>query len=138
MTTITPEELQFSDVYSFTLTKDITSLDAFVIWFDTFFVPPPNHAASIGDVKAEDWVKLGKEGIGFTTGPMGEETHWQQAVLLLEDKKQPMELKAGTKMEGHVTYRKIGGDHRALEVTVTWHAENGSKYYRGMQTWCME
>jgi protein arginine N-methyltransferase 3 len=136
MQTVTPEELQFSDCYAFTLKKDITSLDAFVIWFDTFFMPPPHQTANVGEMKPEDVEKFG--GVVFTTGPQGVETHWQQAMLMLEEKKKPMELKAGTKIEGHVTYRKIGGDHRALEVTVTWHAENGSKYYRGMQTWAME
>jgi type I protein arginine methyltransferase len=135
MQTITADELQFSNCYAFTLKKDIMSLDAFVIWFDTYFLPPPNET-TVGEMKTDEVDSLG--GVVFTTSPMGIETHWQQAVLMLQEKNKAMELKAGTKIEGHVTYRKIGGDHRALEVTITWHAENGSKYYRGMQTWCME
>ncbi|KAF2203374.1 S-adenosyl-L-methionine-dependent methyltransferase [Delitschia confertaspora ATCC 74209] len=139
MNTITAAELQFSACYRLTISRTVSQLSGWVIWFDTFFVPPPHSRDLVGDIKAEEWESCGRAGIAFTTGPMGTETHWQQAVCLLEEKRRGVELAEGTEVEGHITYKKVGGDQRALEIGVSWHAVGDEgRLVRGKQVWEME
>lgn len=120
MKTVSVEELSFKIPLRMTLDRDIQSLEAIAIWFDTIFI----HSGSAQDVTTldnVDWGKNGIPGLGFSTGPANTPTHWHQAVLLLDDevaKKQ--QFKAGTALEGTLTYAKEKGDDRGITVTVEW------------------
>lgn len=120
MKTVSVKDLSFKIPLSIKLDRDITSLQAIAIWFDTIFI----HSGSAQDVKTldnVDWGKNGIPGLGFSTGPSNTPTHWHQAVLLLDDevaKKQA--FKAGSMLEGTLTYAKEKGDDRGITVAVEW------------------
>ncbi|KAF2853071.1 histone-arginine methyltransferase CARM1 [Plenodomus tracheiphilus IPT5] len=120
MKTVSVQDLSFKVPLKMTLDRDITSLQAIAIWFDTIFI----HSGSSQDVKTldnVDWGKNGIPGLGFSTGPSNTPTHWHQAVLLLDDdvaKKQA--FKKGSVLEGTLTYAKEKGDDRGITVTVEW------------------
>jgi protein arginine N-methyltransferase 3 len=124
MKTVSVEELCFKIPLSMKLDRDIQSLQAIAIWFDTIFI----HSGSTQDVKTlddVDWKKNGIPGLGFSTGPANTPTHWHQAVLLLDEevaKKQS--FKAGTVLEGTLTYAKEKGDDRGITVTVEWKGQS--------------
>ncbi|KAF1845267.1 histone-arginine methyltransferase CARM1 [Cucurbitaria berberidis CBS 394.84] len=118
--TVSVEDLSFTTPLRITLDRDITSLHAIAIWFDTIFI----HPSSSQDVKMLDTVHWGKNGIpglGFSTGPSNTPTHWHQAVLLLDrDIAEKQVLRKGTVLEGSLTYAKEKGDDRGITVTVEW------------------
>lgn len=120
MKSVSVKDLSFKVPLSITLDRDISSLHAIAIWFDTIFI----HSGSSQDVKTldtVDWGKNGIPGLGFSTGPSNTPTHWHQAVLLLDEdiaKKQVFEK--GTVLEGSLTYAKEKGDDRGITVTVEW------------------
>lgn len=120
MKTVSVQDLSFKTPISITLDRDISSLQAIAIWFDTIFI----HSTSSQDVKTldnVDWEKNGIPGLGFSTGPSNTPTHWHQAVLLLDDevaKKQS--FKKGSVLDGTLTYAKEKGDDRGITVTVEW------------------
>lgn len=119
---ITVKELDFTAPFSVTLDRDLDSLDAFAIWFDTFFLPP----GSKQDLEAGDvlnWGKKGEEGGAFSTGPVGTPTHWHQAVLLLKKEDRVRGLKNGSTLRGSITYKKERRDVRGIVVDVTWEGE---------------
>ncbi|KAF2193651.1 S-adenosyl-L-methionine-dependent methyltransferase [Zopfia rhizophila CBS 207.26] len=123
MSQINIKDLQFTAPYQFTLDRDIPSLDAFAIWFDTFFLLPNKAKLELGPMNATVWRKMVGDGVAFSTGPEGPTTHWHQAVLLVGKEDRGKDLKSGSKLEGQVTYRKKEGDARGLVVEVTWHSE---------------
>lgn len=119
---VTVKELDFTAPFEVELAKYVKSIDAFAIWFDTFFLPREAKA----DLKTADalyWEEEGGEGVAFSTGPSGTPTHWHQAVLLLGKEDREKHLKAGGKLKGSVTYRKRQRDVRGIEVDITWEGE---------------
>ncbi|KAF2706301.1 histone-arginine methyltransferase CARM1 [Pleomassaria siparia CBS 279.74] len=119
---VTLKELDFTAPFSTTLEKEIESLDAFAIWFDTFFMPP----GSKQDLEAGDvlnWGKNGEQGWAFSTGPVGTPTHWHQAVLQLKKEDRVKGLRKGSTLKGNITYKKERGDVRGIVVDVTWEGE---------------
>ena len=122
MKTVTIQDLNFHIPVTFKLDRDVTSLHAIAIWFDTIFL----HAGSSQDVKildTVDWGKNGIPGLGFSTGPSNTPTHWHQAVLLLDKEVAEKQVhKKGTVLEGNLTYAKEKGDDRGITVTVEWKA----------------
>jgi protein arginine N-methyltransferase 3 len=125
MKTVSVEDLSFKVPLRMTLDRDIHSLDAIAIWFDTLFL----HQSSSQDVRtvdAIDWGNKGIPGLGFSTGPSGTPTHWHQAVLLLDrDVARKQVFTKGTVLEGTLQYAKEKGDDRGITVTVEW--EGGEK-----------
>lgn len=119
---ITVDQLDFTASYSTTLTRDVESLDAFTIWFDTYFLPHGSNP-NLGDADALQWGRNGQEGVGMSTGPYGTATHWHQAVLLLDEKDRKKNLKRGAVLKGEVTYKKTRRDVRGIDVQVTWSGE---------------
>lgn len=132
MKTVSVQDLSFKVPLKMTLDRDITSLQAIAIWFDTIFI----HSGSSQDVKtldSVDWGKNGIPGLGFSTGPSNTPTHWHQAVLLLDDevaKKQA--FKKGSVLESTLTYAKEKGDDRGITVTVEWKGKGEQGETEGM------
>ncbi|KAF2468648.1 histone-arginine methyltransferase CARM1 [Lindgomyces ingoldianus] len=116
---ITVKELEFTAPFSIKLDRDIQSLDAFAIWFDTFFVPP-GSSGKPDCVNASAWGETGQDGVAFTTGPFGAPTHWHQAVLLVGQQDRGKGIGTGTEITGSVLLRKRKKDARAIVVEISW------------------
>ncbi|KAI9677296.1 MAG: hypothetical protein M1829_002638 [Trizodia sp. TS-e1964] len=118
--TVSSKELDFSNPFSITLNKDIDALDGFVVWFDTFFTSSRKDL-NPQNTRAENWPKGAPHGIAFTTGPHGTATHWSQGILLIDHGKTgPEPLKAGTQIEGQMSYKKTEENSREVEISVAW------------------
>jgi protein arginine N-methyltransferase 3 len=119
---ITVKELDFTASFESKLEKDIESLDAFAIWFDTFFLPP----GSKQDLETPDilsWGKNSEEGGAFSTGPFGTATHWHQAVTMLKKEERGQTLKAESTLKGTIKYEKERRDVRGIVVDIRWEGE---------------
>ncbi|KAL5114045.1 Ribosomal protein arginine N-methyltransferase rmt3 [Pleosporales sp. CAS-2024a] len=131
MKTVSVQDLSFKVPLRMTLDRDIQSLDAIAIWFDTIFI----HAGStqkIESVDSIDWGKNGLPGLGFSTGPSNTPTHWHQAVLLLDKEvAQRQKLAKGTTLEGTLQYAKEKGDDRGITVTVEWESSKDGEKVKG-------
>jgi len=106
---ITPKDLNFSSSFTLVSTaKRRTKINAFVLYFDTFFTSrglpiPPNTKVKLikeGEaVLAELWPVGGKSApqrrqsmggknekiTSFSTGPLSTPTHWKQTIFMLRD-----------------------------------------------------
>ncbi|ORY08467.1 S-adenosyl-L-methionine-dependent methyltransferase [Clohesyomyces aquaticus] len=122
---ITVKQLEFTAPFSIKLDRDIESLDAFAIWFDTYFVPPRSNS-NPEKVDAVAWGKNGEEGVAFTTGPFGTSTHWHQAVLLIGEQDRGKKFKSGATLEGSIVLRKKKRDARAIVVEISWKGDGGA------------
>ncbi|PYI10279.1 ribosomal protein arginine N-methytransferase rmt3 [Aspergillus sclerotiicarbonarius CBS 121057] len=131
--TITVDELSFLKEFQVTLSEDIDSLDGFAVWFDIFFMPSQESAIAEDAIPSE----MQKKGfVAFTTGPYGTETHWQQAVLLVDhEKKRGVPLKKGQTITGKVGYQKKSEKSRSLDITIEWEAQETEK---GAQKWGLQ
>jgi protein arginine N-methyltransferase 3 len=127
---ITLEELDFSVPFSTKLSESTTSIDAFAIWFDTFFLPP-GQSQDATAIDVAKWGKNGEPGLGFSTGPYSTPTHWHQAVLLLDEEDRKKEVRGGGIMKGSVTYKKTRRDVRGVDVTVSWEVEGSQSPVSG-------
>ena len=133
---ITTDRLSFTAIpFTVELEESIDSLDGFVIWFDTFFLPSREAVQSLeSDTRAQKWAK--SRGIAFTTGPAGQPTHWRQGVLLIDHGKAgSQQLEKGQTIEGTIDYKKRDENQRALDIKLDWKVKGCS--YGGTQTWCM-
>jgi protein arginine N-methyltransferase 3 len=120
---ITVADLSFVKQFSVEIERDLDRLDGWVIWFDTFFLPSRDSELP-ADARAEIWPSGSKNGVAFTTGPAGKETHWRSGVMLIDRSKHPATpMKRGSKIEGSVEYKKGSQNTRNLEVEVKWDAE---------------
>ena len=133
---ISKDELNFKESpFEFVLKSDVEALDAFIIWFDTFFTRS-RYDEVAQDAKAETILRQGGDLIAFTTGPYGPRTHWQQAVLLVNHSgKMPEALQTGQTLSGHIGYTKRQEDSRALNIEVSWHVDDRNKSNK--QNWSM-
>ena len=128
--TITVDELTFLKEFQVTLKEDIDALDGWAIWFDMFFMP--SRESTIPDDAVPAQIQ-DKGFVGFTTGPDGPETHWQQGVLLIDHKdKRGVPLKKSQTITGKVGYQKKEEKSRWLNISVEWDAQEGGK---GTQQW---
>ncbi|KAI4208505.1 MAG: hypothetical protein LQ346_000015 [Caloplaca aetnensis] len=92
--------------------EDIDQLHGFVIHFDIFFTT--TRDADIQDAPTS-----------FTTGPLGPETHWQQALALIDTSKlESAMLKTNDQIQGRIALRKGNEYFRELEIIVEWQLEN--------------
>ena len=130
------DELTFSgQAFTMTLKADVDSLDGFVIWFDTFFLPDQVSTVP-DDAKAENWGGHERKGVAFTTGPGGPKTHWRQGVLLIDHSKRPAEaLRKGQVIEGEIGYKKRSSNSRELEIEIKWNVAGHEE--TGVQVWYM-
>jgi protein arginine N-methyltransferase 3 len=131
----TVKDLVFKREWQAKINQNIDALDGFIIWFDSFFMPS-REVKVLENAKAEEWVKAGKEGIAFTTGPNAKETHWKQGVLLIENtKNKPVGKKEGDELEGELEYSIPENNSRALNVRMTWKFASEEK--ETSQSWKM-
>lgn len=115
-------DLDFTAAFSSKLESNSASIDAFAIWFDTFFLPGEKSQDATA-IDVAKWGDHGEAGLGFSTGPYSTYTHWHQAVLLLGEEDRKKEVKGGSTLKGKVTYKKPKRDDRGIDVTVEWEAE---------------
>ncbi|KKY14217.1 putative s-adenosylmethionine-dependent methyltransferase superfamily domain-containing protein [Phaeomoniella chlamydospora] len=125
-------DLTFNRPFSLTvdLTQDSsssTTLDGFLIYFDIFFLPSRTSSPPPSGSTALQMQKKGH--VAFTTGPDAKQTHWQQAILLLDHDNAPSssttttpspEISKGQVIKGNVSYRKRSEKSRGLEIEVDW------------------
>jgi protein arginine N-methyltransferase 3 len=131
------KDLIFKKKWSAELTENIDALDGFIIWFDSFFLPSRKDNVPL-DAKAEEWVKSGRKGVAFTTGPMAKETHWRQGVLLIDSSKEKTasSRRKGEQLYGELEYSVPADNSRALKVGMTWKFDANEK--ESSQVWNMK
>ncbi|KAF3937052.1 hypothetical protein ABW19_dt0202008 [Dactylella cylindrospora] len=127
--TIKIEELVFTKKFEVEIKDNVETLDAFVIYFDNYFATSRGEGVS-DTARAEKW---SGDGVAFTTGPGGKETHWRQGVLMVQDG--PGLYNTGQKIEGEVTYRKSKDNSRELEIEISWEAVGKNRKHS--QLWHM-
>lgn len=121
--TVKSEDLVFTANWESELTREIESLDGFLIWFDNFFVNSRADKLPDSYTTPEEFLKQKPGYVAFTTGPYGKETHWKQGLLL----QPPTELKTPQpKLAGKIVFSALEENARALDIQVTW-AEEGQK-----------
>lgn len=144
--TVQSPELQFEDArFEVELGRDVDALDGWLIWFDTFFLPGGRLQRLPAGARAEEWTSSDNNSVAFTTGPKGEQTHWQAGVCVIDrrkkkpavgaDGKPSTWLPAGARIKGNVAYRAGKLSKRALEVEVSWEVEGAKE--EGRQVWCL-
>ncbi|KAL8671858.1 MAG: hypothetical protein Q9168_003648 [Polycauliona sp. 1 TL-2023] len=113
--TITKDELTFSGVdFVLGAERDIDQLQGFVIHFDIAFAAKREH--DIQEAK-----------VTFSTGPAGRETHWQQALALIDTSaRKAASLKNGEQVQGSLGLRKGDDKSRDLEVSIKWRTKSGT------------
>jgi protein arginine N-methyltransferase 3 len=131
MKTVSVQDLSFKVPLRMTLDRDVQSLEAIAIWFDTLFI----HSTSTQDIKSVDSIEWGKNGIpglGFSTGPTNTPTHWHQAVLLLDaEVAHRQKFTKGMVLKGTLQYAKEKGDDRGITVTVEWEGGKEGEKVKG-------
>ena len=135
------EDLVFTKAFDVTVAEAVDSLDGWLIYFDTFFLM--SRAKPLpGNARAETWLSTaGSDGIAFTTGPQGKETHWKSGVMVVERSKTPAApMIKDSKISGQVTYRKGTDNNRGLEIDVEWHNSGAPKdgASPAKQTWLLK
>ncbi|KAF2260539.1 S-adenosyl-L-methionine-dependent methyltransferase [Lojkania enalia] len=126
ISTVTIDELQFNAPFVLDFPTGLKSLDALVIWFDTFFLPPGalgSSHISLSELNAVDLVKESSLGISFSTGPQYTPTHWHQAVLLPDEN--TIHIGDNGQLRGEVVYARPSMDARGISVQVA--AESGGR-----------
>ncbi|KAJ5887922.1 hypothetical protein N7495_007963 [Penicillium taxi] len=127
--TITRSELVFLKNFQVTLKTDIDALDGWAIWFDIFFSPSRNLDSK-------------KDVVKFTTGPHGPETHWQQAICLIDyGNNTPKPMKAGAVITGRIGYQKFEEGSRGLNIGIGWESQTigwESQSISGNQKWALD
>ena len=105
--TVTHKDLEFTENFEFTLTKDIDLLTGYAVFFDvTFHVDGDNGA------------------LVLSTAPDQPVTHWEQAYLLInkDDVSLYESMKAGTVVSGNITFAKDRQNMREYVIKVKWSA----------------
>ncbi|EEQ27442.1 Ribosomal protein arginine N-methyltransferase rmt3 [Microsporum canis] len=130
--TITAKELIFTKEFTVTLSHDIDSLDGWAVWFDIIFMPSADSKLTPEDALPELMKK--RDIVAFTTGPGGQETHWQQGLFLIDQKKNPTAaMKKGQVVSGSIEYQKKDEKSRLLDITIGWNSDGKS----GSQKWSL-
>ncbi|KAJ0163419.1 Ribosomal protein arginine N-methyltransferase rmt3 [Colletotrichum tanaceti] len=121
--TVKIEDLDFEAEWKSTLSKDIPSLDGFLIWFDIFFTTSRKDAIPAGlQVKAGETSVTRPGEVAFTTGPSGPDTHWKQGFLMSKYLEENIGAKAGDEVSGRIVFKAPENNPRALTISNTWTA----------------
>lgn len=133
--TITADKLSFLKDFQVTLKENIDALDGWAVWFDIFFMPSRDSTIPDNAVPSE----MRKKGcVAFTTGPDGPETHWQQAICLINNGKHAHRpLKKGQVITGVVGYQKKEAGSRSLDINIQWEGKAGANEH-GHQHWTLQ
>ncbi|KAK2855745.1 hypothetical protein FQN49_004887 [Arthroderma sp. PD_2] len=130
--TITAKELVFRKEFSVTLSRDIDSLDGWAVWFDIIFMPSADSKLTPEEALPELMKK--RDIVAFTTGPGGQDTHWQQGLFLIDQKKNPTTaMKKGQVVGGSIEYQKKDETSRLLDITIGWNSDGKA----GSQKWSL-
>lgn len=129
------KDLVFKRKWEVAFNRDVDVLDGFIIWFDSFFMTSRNVAVP-ENARAEDWRKDDGNGVAFTTGPAGKETHWRQGVFFVDNHKNVFKYKKGDQLTGEVEYTVPDDNSRALNVRLWW--RSSSKQRLDSQSWKMK
>ncbi|KAM3547622.1 hypothetical protein MY1884_009501 [Beauveria asiatica] len=114
--TVKPEDLFFTANWESQITRDVDSLDGFLIWFDNFFVNCRADKVPAPGMTPDSFVKQKPGYVAFTTGPFGKETHWKQGLLLQPSTK----LKTSQpKLTGRIVFSASEENARALDIQLT-------------------
>ncbi|KAM0322946.1 hypothetical protein ACHAQA_009045 [Verticillium albo-atrum] len=116
---IKAEDLNFSAQWSSTISRDIDSLDGFLIWFDCFFTTSRAETIPHG-IEAKPRSGKDQSPVVLPTGPFGPETHWKQGFLFADQTKGLVAAKSGTQVSGEVIFKAPEDNPRALGISTTW------------------
>lgn len=107
--TVKKEDLMLSGTdFQLGLNKHVDQLHGFLIHFDISFAT--SRAANISAAQTY-----------FTTGPAGPETHWQQALALINTSKNDTpNLDTGDRVHGSIKLRKGVENFRELQIEIDW------------------
>lgn len=134
----TVDDLSFRVPWASTLARDCPDgADGFVLWFDNYFATTRAAGPELVEAPAAAWQAARADGsIAFTTSPQAKETHWKQGFLMVEDKegKGGKALKAGDRIEGHLTFSIAELNARGLDIKVEW---DGLPNAEKAQTWSL-
>jgi len=125
-------DLTFANApFTLQLDKDVPSLDGFVIWFDTFFLPPKSELVPLQITPNDFDVDKSGKARSMGTGPFEPRTHWNQSALLIDTKgAEPVPLKKGTIVSGDIGYKFNTSANVGLEITVHF---NVQRHFSGTQ-----
>ena len=99
--TATVEDLDFESDFKLNITRD-GKVYAFCGWFDTIFD---------GE---------GIEKVMFSTSPSSKKTHWMQTLFVLRE---PINVKNGDVVQGHIKVNKMLSNLRQLSVTIDYRSQ---------------
>ena len=129
-------ELGFTESFALPLNENVDSLDAFVLYFDTFFLASRTAELS-KTARADQWPKDTKD-VAFSTGPgpREKETHWRQGVCLIDPGKK------GNKIEKHQTrvltgtiaYKMSEERKREVDIEISWSLNGQDRH----QKWALK
>ncbi|KAI1982524.1 Ribosomal protein arginine N-methyltransferase rmt3 [Ophidiomyces ophidiicola] len=115
---VTVEQLTFTKDFEVSVTKDTDTLDAWLVWFDMFFMPSCESELE-GNPVPSAMKKIDR--VAFTTGPDGQETHWHQGIFLVKHGKYgKCPLKKGQHIKGKIAYKKQEEKSRLLDICIEW------------------
>ncbi|WYZ37427.1 hypothetical protein EsH8_II_000933 [Colletotrichum jinshuiense] len=121
--TVKIEDLDFEAQWKSTLTKDVSSLDGFLTWFDIFFTTSRKDTIPAGlQVKAGETSVSRPGEVSFTTGPSGPDTHWKQGFLMSKYLEENIGVKSGAEVSGRIVFKAPENNPRALTISNTWTA----------------
>ncbi|RKF59117.1 Ribosomal protein arginine N-methyltransferase rmt3 [Erysiphe neolycopersici] len=114
------KDLTFMTKWKSMICKDINTLDGFMIWFDSFFMPNRDDVVPKNS-KAESWPNNGNKGVAFTTGPNGKPSHWKQGVMLIDNiKVKSGPIKAGQEILAELAFSIPEKNLRGLKISMKW------------------
>lgn len=122
--TIKVPDLSFTGIpFTVQLNRDVPALDGFVVWFDTYFLPPGSKPVPLQTKPSDVEEPASSKVRAMGTGPFEPRTHWNQGGLLIDTKgNEAVSLKKGTTVNGLVGYKTGTTPGVGLEVSVQWEA----------------
>ena len=131
--TTSAKDLVFTAGWQSKLTRNVPSVDGFLIWFDNFFSPKRDEALPDETTTPTSWVSRSNGNIAFTTGPFGQDTHWKQGLLMTARRNQGGGAQAQL-ISGDVEFAAADDNPRALVVRMNWAAEQN----KCSQSWSLK
>jgi type I protein arginine methyltransferase len=132
---MTAADVLFDADFAVTVDQSTESVDAWMVWFDTFFLTSPNISLPDTAVGTRDLKIDGVDGIAFTTGPFGKCTHWGAGHLpiLRSPSQKATPLAKGDVLKGQITFGQVKNAPRDVEISIQWSVDG--KDEKGNQTW---
>ncbi|GAA93513.1 uncharacterized protein L969DRAFT_95836 [Mixia osmundae IAM 14324] len=119
-TTTTVAELAFGSNVKLTV-KTSGTLHGLLGWFDTIFTLDGRLEEGLSLPLAAEARRKGET--GFSTGPRAVDTHWKQTLFVLD---KPIDVQAGTVLEGRFRCRPSDSNSRELSIEVDFSLDGSS------------